>query len=103
MKGQLIGFKGDGVYWGDFTKSGFDDYAFITPNGEVNVFRNKASASNFNDYRSSPWDGPYPALKTGLDRRALHIADWNGDGYADVIGVTDRRSGSIVSRADEYH
>ncbi|KAK8025258.1 hypothetical protein PG990_003081 [Apiospora arundinis] len=32
---------------------------------------------------------------TGMDRKALHIGDWNGDGFADVIGV-DKKTGSLT-------
>lgn len=33
--------------------------------------------------------GMHSVLETGMSRRALHIADWDGDGRADVIGVNN--------------
>jgi hypothetical protein len=35
------------------------------------------------------------SFATGLDRRALHIGDWDGDGKADILGVTDRNTGQL--------
>lgn len=77
------------------TGTGFDDYIWISSKGEVNVFRNKNTKDNFDDYDSGPWIAP-SKLDTEMDRRQLHIGDWNGDGKADVIGVNDRDTGSLT-------
>lgn len=87
--------KGDGAFWGDTTGTGFDDYVWISPIGVVNVFRNKNTKSNFNNYQNGgSWEASI-SFATGLDRRALHIGDWDGDGKADIIGVTDGKTGRI--------
>ena len=67
---------------------------WISPEGEVNVFSNKNTKEDTDDYATGPWKPPMK-LKTGLSRRALHVGDWDGDGMADIIGVTDRKTGAL--------
>ncbi|CRK44608.1 hypothetical protein BN1723_006201 [Verticillium longisporum] len=86
--------KGDGARWGDVTGTGFDDYIWISAFGEITIFPNKARANSFDWYKSVAW-GSTTLIKTGVTRRALHIADWNGDGKADIIAV-DRVSGELT-------
>lgn len=86
--------KGDGAFWGDMTGTGFDDYVWISAFGEVNIFPNKATKSNFDWYKSIAW-GTRTMFATGFNRRQLHIGDWNGDGLADIIGV-DRATGELT-------
>lgn len=86
--------KGDGIYWGDTTGSGFDDYIWISPEGEVSVFVNKYTQGQFPDYKTSAWTRTF-TFNTGIDRRGLHVGDWDGDGKADIIAVTDRDSGAL--------
>lgn len=85
---------GDGARWGDVTGTGFDDYIWISAFGEITIFPNKARANSFDWYKSVAW-GSTTLIKTGVTRRALHIADWNGDGKADIIAV-DRVSGELT-------
>ncbi|KAF5671674.1 carbohydrate esterase family 3 [Fusarium heterosporum] len=86
--------KGDGVFWGDMTGSGFDDYIWISAFGQVNIFPNKNQKENFDWYKTNAW-GTVQKYETGFSRRALHIGDWDGDGKADIIGV-DRASGMLT-------
>jgi hypothetical protein len=76
------------------TGSGVDDYIWIAPDGEANIFINKNSKADSDFYATPAWSAPQQ-VKTGLDRRALHIGDWDGDGRADIIGITDRKMGSL--------
>ena len=85
---------GDGIYWGDTTGTGVDDYIWISDNGEVNVFLNKNTKDESDYYETPAWGVPKKPT-TELDRRGLHVGDWDGDGIADIIGVTDRRTGSL--------
>ncbi|KFX87170.1 hypothetical protein V490_08483 [Pseudogymnoascus sp. VKM F-3557] len=90
--------KGDGAYWGDMRNAKVDDYIWISPNGVINVFPNLGKTLiNSGEWNPSApvWGGAIRALETGMDRRALHIGDWNGDGYADIIGV-ERRTGKLT-------
>ncbi|KAG9249745.1 uncharacterized protein F5Z01DRAFT_631089, partial [Emericellopsis atlantica] len=91
--------KGDGIFWGDVTGSGFDDYVFIGPTGQVTVFPNVYDQSTSSDkyYRddANAWGLPSATLDTGLSPRALHVGDWDGDGKADIIGV-DRETGGVI-------
>ncbi|OBT61486.1 hypothetical protein VE03_09357 [Pseudogymnoascus sp. 23342-1-I1] len=90
--------KGDGAYWGDMRNAKVDDYVWISPDGVINVFPNLGKTLiNSGDWDPSApvWAAAIRALETGMDRRALHIGDWNGDGYADIIGV-ERRTGKLT-------
>ncbi|ROT40793.1 hypothetical protein SODALDRAFT_105063 [Sodiomyces alkalinus F11] len=91
--------KGDGIYWGDMTGTGVDDYIWISPdsdngNAEAWIFLNKNTREQSDFYATSAWSTPI-SLKTGLNRRALHIGDWDGDGKDDIIGIIDRNTGAL--------
>ncbi|KAM0263654.1 hypothetical protein ACHAPA_008628 [Fusarium lateritium] len=86
--------KGDGIFWGDVTGTGVDDYVWISMHGEVNVFANKNTRAKNDFYETNAWAAP-KMIKTGLERRALHLADWDGDGKADIIGVTNLKTGAL--------
>lgn len=77
------------------TGTGVDDYVFIGPEGDVNVFRNKYTKDDVpaNHY-NGPWSAP-DKLDTGFSRRALHLGDWDGDNKTDVIGV-NRETGALT-------
>lgn len=85
---------GDGINWGDTTGTGVDDYVWFDKNGDVYVFLNKNTKEQSDYYATPAWSTP-KKLATGLDWRGLHVGDWDGDGKADIIGVTDRRTGSL--------
>ncbi|KAI1733454.1 hypothetical protein F4680DRAFT_454935 [Xylaria scruposa] len=84
--------KGDGAHWGDMTGTGNDDYVWIGADGKVVVFPNVNTPPDTTGYPN--W-GVAQTLETGMNRKALHIGDWNGDGKADIIGV-DRETGSLT-------
>ncbi|KFX87900.1 hypothetical protein V490_07963 [Pseudogymnoascus sp. VKM F-3557] len=86
--------KGDGIRWGDMTGTGVDDYVWIYQTGEVQIFLNKNTKDKSDLYATPAWSSPIK-LDTGLDWRGLHIGDWDGDGMADIIGITDRKTGSL--------
>ncbi|KAK6844716.1 hypothetical protein PG995_014826 [Apiospora arundinis] len=89
--------KGDGAVFGDMTNTalstGNDDYVWISPEGGVAIFPNVNTPPSTAGYPD--WGVVHVALQTGMDRKALHIGDWNGDGFADVIGV-DKKTGSLT-------
>lgn len=73
--------------WGDLTGSGFDDYVWVSPEGKIIVFQNRnVKAGETSGYKSG-WIDHGVVLETGMDRKAIHIGDWNGDGKADIIGA----------------
>ncbi|KAI8951129.1 hypothetical protein F4801DRAFT_546511 [Xylaria longipes] len=84
--------KGDGAQWGDMTGTGNDDYVWIGADGKVVIFPNVNTPPDTTGYPN--W-GVAQTLETGLDRKALHIGDWNNDGKADIIGV-DKHTGSLT-------
>lgn len=75
------------------TGSGVDDYIWISPYGTVTVFLNQNTVADPN-YEGGTW-GVGKSHGTNFDRRRLHIGDWNGDGKADIIGVSDRDTGAL--------
>ncbi|KAI0967672.1 carbohydrate esterase family 3 protein [Xylaria arbuscula] len=84
--------KGDGAHWGDMTGTGNDDYVWIGADGKVVIFPNVNTPPNTTGYPN--W-GVAQTLETGLDRKALHVGDWNNDGKADIIGV-NKDTGSLT-------
>lgn len=96
-----------------------DDYVWISKNGDVVVFANKNKPPATELYKGcAAWDDKGVVLKTGMNRKALHIADWNGkwlliliihslipatgDGKADVIGV-NKADGSLTVWLTSYN
>lgn len=91
-----LSLQGDGAYWGDMRNRGVDDYIWISPKGVINVFPNQNTKDDTSrDVSRGIWGPVIRALETGMDRRALHIGDWDGDGHDDVIGV-DKRTGKLT-------
>ncbi|KAI1350842.1 hypothetical protein F5Y01DRAFT_315312 [Xylaria sp. FL0043] len=84
--------KGDGAHWGDMTGTGNDDYVWIEANGKVVIFPNVNTPPDTAGYPN--W-GVAQMLETGLDRKTLHVGDWNNDAKADIIGV-DKHTGSLT-------
>ncbi|KPM39384.1 hypothetical protein AK830_g7215 [Neonectria ditissima] len=79
----------DGARWGDMSGTGIDDYVWISPDGQVGIFRNKNPSGGSTALYSSGWIDHGVVLKTGMDRKSLHIGDWDGDGKADIIGAAE--------------
>ncbi|RDW68818.1 putative esterase [Aspergillus mulundensis] len=74
------------------------DYIWILSKGDMRIYPNKGLVNITND--ESYWDANYvifdpSSLPIGrdLDRRDLHLADWDGDGACDIIW-TDPDSGN---------
>ncbi|KAL1835601.1 hypothetical protein VTJ49DRAFT_6345 [Mycothermus thermophilus] len=84
--------KGDGVRWCDMTGSGNDDYVFIDHNSKITIFRNINTPPN-TDYSS--WVDKGVVLDLGgTNRKDIHLGDWNGDGFCDII-VTNKNTGAV--------
>ncbi|KAK5637685.1 hypothetical protein RRF57_013400 [Xylaria bambusicola] len=90
--------KGDGAHWGDMTGTGNDDYVWIGADGKVVIFPNVNTPPDTTGYPN--W-GVAQTLETGMNRKALHVGDWNNDGKADIIGV-DRETGSLTVWLTRY-
>jgi hypothetical protein len=72
--------------------TGNDDYVFIDHNSNVVLFRNANTPPN-TDYMGWHDKGVVLQLR-GIDRKAIHLGDWNGDGFCDVI-ITDKATGAL--------
>ncbi|KAL5601084.1 hypothetical protein BROUX41_005911 [Berkeleyomyces rouxiae] len=94
---SILGFKntgsggkfqiGDGTHFADMRNRKIHDYVWISPSGELLLRRNLNSASNASRLGDASYATSISILNTETDRRALHLADWDSDGYADVIAV----------------
>ncbi|KAK4455138.1 hypothetical protein QBC34DRAFT_445431 [Podospora aff. communis PSN243] len=84
--------KGDGSRFCDMTGSGNDDYVFIDHNSKITIFRNQNTPPNTN-YASWADRGVVLDL-AGTPRKAIHLGDWNGDGFCDII-ITGKTTGSV--------
>ncbi|RYP60768.1 hypothetical protein DL771_010387 [Monosporascus sp. 5C6A] len=78
--------KGDGALWGDMTGTGNYNYVWIKLEGN----------------NGAAWDDKGIVVRTGMDREALHIGDWNGDGKADVIGF-EKKTGAMTVWLTSYN
>ena len=83
---------GDGVRWCDMNGSGNDDYVFIDHNSKITIFQNVNIPPN-TDY-TGWYDRGIVLDLAGVPRKAIHLGDWNGDGFCDVI-ITDKTTGAI--------
>ena len=72
--------------------TGNDDYVFIDHNSKITIFRNSNTPPN-TDY-SGWWDKGVVLDFGGINRKAIHLGDWNGDGFCDVI-ITDAATGAL--------
>ncbi|KAL4902118.1 hypothetical protein BDW74DRAFT_187076 [Aspergillus multicolor] len=67
------------------------DYIWILSKGDMRIYPNKGLI-NITDSGKSYWDANYVmfdpsslSIARDLDRRDLHLADWDGDGACDII------------------
>ncbi|KAH8678326.1 hypothetical protein BX600DRAFT_545929 [Xylariales sp. PMI_506] len=90
--------KGDGVYFCDMTGSGNDDYVWVDPNGKMSIFKNK-NVPPATDYSS--WLDEGTLLNLAVDRKGIHLGDWDGDGKCDILTV-DKITGALTVRYNEY-
>ncbi|KAF2798617.1 carbohydrate esterase family 3 protein, partial [Melanomma pulvis-pyrius CBS 109.77] len=87
--------RSDANRFGDMTGEGRDDYLQIYSNGEVYMFGNVGTLGQWKD-RGIIYD-----LGDIEDRRFVHIADMNGDGYGDLV-VVRRDTGIITIHLNTY-
>ncbi|KAL4983331.1 hypothetical protein BDW68DRAFT_191412 [Aspergillus falconensis] len=68
------------------------DYVWILSKGDMRIYPNKG-LSSFSNEGESYWGPNYvifdpaaiPAIGRDLDRRDLHLVDWDGDGVCDIV------------------
>ncbi|KAL3471764.1 SGNH hydrolase-type esterase domain-containing protein [Aspergillus californicus] len=85
--------KGDGVHYCDMDGDGLDDYVYVNPEGNIQIFLNKDIP------RDEPWswgDHRWSELRK-VDRRYIRLADIDGDGKCDVIYLSEDGIGEVVS------
>ncbi|PKS10949.1 hypothetical protein jhhlp_002708 [Lomentospora prolificans] len=91
--------KGDGVRYCNMMghEDGRDDYVWILSKGEMTLYPNEDDKGDGVPWGPSRviWD-PKKDRDIYLDRRDLHLADWNGDGACDIIYVNPKDGGVEV-------
>ncbi|KAJ5817786.1 hypothetical protein N7447_007794 [Penicillium robsamsonii] len=67
------------------------DYVWILSKGDMRIYPNKGLI-NLSDSSPSYWDASYVmfdpsklSIDKNLDRRDLHLVDWDGDGACDIV------------------
>jgi hypothetical protein len=72
-------------------KNGMMDYVWILSQGKMRLYPNKGltfvsdSGESYWGANRIIWDPTQLAINRPLDRRDLHLADWDGDGACDII------------------
>ncbi|KAK4445290.1 hypothetical protein QBC34DRAFT_441859 [Podospora aff. communis PSN243] len=93
--------KGDGTRHCNMKghANGNMDLVWIHSTGQMRIYESKGGA-----FSEAPYWGANYIMFTPpeqIDRRDLHLADWNGDGYCDILHV-DHRSGRINVWINKY-
>ncbi|KAM0257394.1 hypothetical protein ACHAPA_011776 [Fusarium lateritium] len=80
--------KGDGNMYCDMTGNGRDDLVWVLSKGEMDFYPN-AGKDTITD-KDSYWGPMQKAFfkpPRDLDRRDIHLTDWDGDGKCDIVWV----------------
>lgn len=86
--------KGDGTRYCDMNGDGQDDYVWVGPNGQINIYLNE------NDHPY--WDNHEGAITLGVPRKNIHLADLDGDGLCDLLSV-DNTTGAVHMWQNQYN
>jgi hypothetical protein len=86
------------------------DYVWVLSKGDMRLYPNKGlGPDEFSDDGESYWGDNYvifdPAalsVNMDLDRRDLHLADWDGDGLCDIIWTDPNNNNSIRLWRNRY-
>ncbi|KAH8886549.1 hypothetical protein GQ53DRAFT_657685 [Thozetella sp. PMI_491] len=78
--------KGDGTHYCDMNGDGTDDYIWVGPNGEIDIYLN----IGLRPY----WENHQGVTTLGVPRKTIHLADLDGDGRCDFLSV-DKVTGAV--------
>ena len=78
---------------------GISDYVVVAASGDLKVWYTEGVAENF------AWDGPHTTsvVNNAFPPEAIRLADINGDGFADILGVdTDGKITAFLSTGKPF-
>ncbi|RSM12379.1 hypothetical protein CEP52_002563 [Fusarium oligoseptatum] len=95
--------KADGNKYCDMTGNGRDDYVWVLSKGEMDLYPN--GGKNFITGQESYWGPMQKAFfkpDRDLDRRDLHLTDWDGDGKCDIVWVDPNNQNRVSVWRNNY-
>ncbi|EEU40647.1 uncharacterized protein NECHADRAFT_33967, partial [Fusarium vanettenii 77-13-4] len=95
--------KADGNKYCDMTGNGRDDYVWVLSKGEMDFYPN--GGKNFITGSESYWGPMQKAFfkpDRDLDRRDLHLTDWDGDGKCDIVWVDPNNQNRVSVWRNNY-
>ncbi|KAJ4255817.1 hypothetical protein NW757_004439 [Fusarium falciforme] len=95
--------KADGNKYCDMTGNGRDDYVWVLSKGEMDFYPN--GGKNFITGQESYWGPMQKAFfkpDRDLDRRDLHLTDWDGDGKCDIVWVDPNNQNRVSVWRNNY-
>lgn len=85
--------NGDGVYYCDMTGDGYDDYIYISPEGDVTVYGNMHNPPYWTQYGV--------VYKLGaVNRMEVHLADFTREGRCDIL-LVGKEYGDVALRRND--
>ncbi|KAF5020271.1 hypothetical protein F66182_7705 [Fusarium sp. NRRL 66182] len=95
--------KGDGNKYCDMTGDGRDDYVWVLSKGEMDLYPN--AGKDFITDKDSYWGPMQKAFfkpPRDLDRRDIHLTDWDGDGKCDIVWVDPSNENRVSVWRNNY-
>ncbi|KAL1599455.1 Glucan endo-1,3-alpha-glucosidase agn1 [Paraconiothyrium brasiliense] len=81
--------NGDGIHFCDMTGSGTDDMIYIWEGGMIDVWFRGGTDD------SPTWTSHGRIANLAVDRKFMHVIDWDGDGRCDIMHV-DKSTGDVT-------
>ncbi|KAL2205673.1 hypothetical protein CC79DRAFT_1311155 [Sarocladium strictum] len=84
-------------------QSGMEDYVWVWSTGKMDLYPNAGKTSlQGSESFWQPWVPDFWVPPQNIHRKNLHLADWNGDGYCDIIWVDPSRNNRLRVWINNY-
>ncbi|KAG9255973.1 uncharacterized protein F5Z01DRAFT_531189 [Emericellopsis atlantica] len=84
--------------WSD----GRADYVWVRSTGEMDLYPSRGLTQVGSGSFWEPWVPGFWKPPQNIDRRELHLADWNGDGACDIIWADPKRNHRVTVWINNY-